>query len=62
MVEEGENEAGELAGQRSLLLKGQVSSQKLALSLGVQNQQRTKMHAFAKFADFGNARLQGRIE
>lgn len=38
MVEEGENEAGELAGQRNLLLKGQVSSQKLALSLGVQNQ------------------------
>ena len=62
MVEEGENEAGELAGQRNLLLKGQVSSQKLALSLGVQNQQRTKMHAFAKFADFGNARLQGKIE
>ena len=62
MVEEGENEAGELAGQRNLLLKGQVSSQKLALSLGVQNQQRTKMYAFAKFADFGNARLQGKIE
>jgi hypothetical protein len=48
-VETRENDTNELTAQRNLLIKGQVSGQKLALSLSVANQQRTKMRAFAKF-------------
>jgi len=37
-VETGENDANELTAQRNLLIKGQVSGQKLALALSVANQ------------------------
>ena len=35
LVESGEGEEAELTGQRNLLIKGQIASQKLALSLSV---------------------------
>ena len=61
-VETGDSEVNELTGQRNLLIKGQVQGQKLALSLGVQNQHRTKMVAMSKFHDYGTKKLQAKIE
>lgn len=37
MVEDGESKQAELIGQRNLLLKGQISGQKLAFALSVSN-------------------------
>ena len=60
-VEHAEQNSNDLYDQRNLLIKGQVGGQKLALSLSVQNQNRTKMHALSKFHEFGTKRLQNKI-
>ena len=61
-VENNHDNIQELTGQRNHLLEGKISGQKLAFSLSVSNQQRTKMAAMSKFQDLGTYRLQSKIE
>ena len=61
-VEDRDGNIDDLTGQRNNLLKGQISGQKLAFSLSISNQERTKMAALSKFQDYGTKRLQSKIE